>query len=137
MNGKEHTCVLASGVAPPTCEVCTEAMQLDYDSMNPERPVLGLSDRKEVSRLSEVVVIRNCEITHLKLDLEEARETLLDLVRWTRRCDCRDLCGGAFDRAKDVFVHADDCEVGAVFKRARVVLEKRRTAQAQAKGSKP
>lgn len=61
-------------------------------------------------------------IDALKGRVRALSSTLHDLVAWTRRCDCRDLCGGAFDRSKDVFVHAPGCLVGAVFARAEEIL---------------
>lgn len=47
---------------------------VDYDTENPERPVPGLSPEREVCRLSDVVVLRNCEITRLRWIVEAAIE---------------------------------------------------------------
>lgn len=49
---------------------------VDYDPQNPERPVPGLGRRREVARLSEVVVIRNCELRNARLDCDDLRERL-------------------------------------------------------------
>ena len=60
---------------PPTPETVPRRQAvcgaLDYDHDNPERPVPGLSAEREVARLSDVVILRNCEIAHLKADLGE------------------------------------------------------------------
>lgn len=56
-----------------------EASGLRYDRDNPERPVSGISKAEEVCRLSDVVVIRNCQITGLTAERDALAARVAEL----------------------------------------------------------
>lgn len=57
----------------------SQAPEPGYDRDNPEVPVPGLSDREERLRLADVVILRNCRIRELEMQLAEVRNVV---ERW-------------------------------------------------------